>query len=223
MKIMANPLKTILELYVGTTITDPEDLSKIFQSSAIAEHTNNHCRSIFAPVAVYDLYWQSYEHAMKLADSIDAVMADGEHKLILEEAQSLGYTLPDMKAFKEEAAVYKHALEHLERGKGNRSRSDYVEVPINTARDLNDLMKKNCYMITRVFDECYNTDYLKHFTDCRKSGIKYAGPNALQPCVDLLISMARTLKELEKIAYKPIPNWDALISGNREDFLKPSL
>lgn len=220
---MTNPLKTILEMYVGTDSTDPEHLSRIFQRSAIMEYTNINCRSIFAPVAVYNLYWESYDRAMRLAESIDAVMADGEHELIFEEAQNLGYQLPDMQAFKEEAVLYKQALENLERQTPRRSDRNYVEVPIKTARELDDLMKKNCHMIARIFDECFNTEYLKHFTFYRERGVKYAGPNALQPCVDLLISMTKTIQEIENptIADEPTPNWDALIAGNREDFLKP--
>lgn len=223
--MMANPLQTILEMYVGTNSTDPAHLSRIFERSVVSDFTSTRCRGIFASVAVYNLYWESYDRAMNLAESIDAVMADGEHRLILEEAQDLGYSLPDMQAFREEAELYKRTLENLEREAGKSSRQNYIEVPIETARQLNDMMKNNCYMITRIFDECFNTEYMEHFSFYRKKGVRYAGPNALQPCVDLLISMARTIQEIENPtkAGDPKPNWDALIAGNREDFLKPQI
>ena len=215
----------ILDMYVGTHSTDPATLSRVFQRQIVMNSPNILCRSIFVPTEIYDLYWESYDRATRLVESIDAVMADGDHALILEEAQSLGYRLPDMEIFKEDAAIYRQALENLQIHTARRSSAGYVEVPVNIAMQLNDLMEKNCHMITRVFDACFNTEYLKHFTFCRESGIPYMGPNALQSSIDLLVSMIRTIKEVDRQVNlrQPTPNWEALIAGNREDFLKPRL
>jgi hypothetical protein len=152
-------------------------------------------------------------------------MADGEHQLIFEEARDLGYILPDTQSFKDDAALYKKTLEGLHPHTAEPSGRDYLKVPMQTARELDDLMKKNCYMIARIFDECFNTEYLKHFSFYRKSGVRYMGPNALQPCVDLLVSMTRTVNEIDRQikAGRQRPNWEALIAGNREDFFEPKM
>ena len=222
---MANPLTTILSLNIGEDVTDPKALSRIFCRAAKFDHEHMHCKSVYAPTEVYDLYWDTYDLAIHLADSIDAVMADHEHQLIVEEARGLGYNLPDMEVFKEEAALYKKTLSDIQRHTAELSGRGFVKVPIDIARQLDDLMQKNCHMIARVFDECFNTDYMKHFKFYRKSGFRYLGPNALQPSIDLLVNMARTMKEIDRQAKagRRRPNWAALIQGDREGFLQPEI
>ena len=222
---MANPLTTILSMHIGVDSTDPEALSRIFRRTALFDNEDIHFRTVYAPAEVYDLYWDTYDLAMRLAESIDAVMANDEHQQIIDEARSLGYDLPDMEIFKEDVALYKQALADIQPYTAELSGRGFVKVPMTIARDLDDLMQKNCHMIARIFDECYNTEYLKHFAFYRKSGFRYMGPNALQPSVDLLLNMVRTVKEIDKQAKagRQRPNWAALIEGDREQFLKPEI
>lgn len=170
---------------------------KFFRATAPHNKSVRHLQ-IYVPYEVFDLCWDVYDDARNLVQAIDSVLADNEHALIVEEARNLGYSLPNIDLFLGELEIYRDYLDNLDVFKGEIDRKGYVKIPLKTAQDMNEMMKYNSFMIARVFDDVFNTEYLEHFGFYKRAGLPYSGPNALQACVNLLVSMTKTMREIDR-------------------------
>lgn len=171
--------------------------------------------AIFVPHEVYERMLDVHRKALWLLQDIEAVLDDPEHKLITSEARNLGHKLPNLEMFNQELDVYRRAVRDVEITPVERRGEHYVKVPIETVRSLNDLMKYNCFMVARIFDDCFNTEYMKQFSFYKKHGLPYQGPNALQSSVDVLVSMVKVVNAMESQIKQGIqrPDWPKLLTG----------
>ena len=126
------------------------------------------------------------------------MLESDEHALVFDEAKNMGYKLPDKDLFIAELETYRNYLDTFDELTGTIDRKGFVKIPAKTAHDIHELMKYNCFMIARVFDDVFNTQYMDHFGFYKQAGYPYKGPNALQPCVNLLASMTRTIREIDR-------------------------
>lgn len=211
---------------MGGDATDPVILCQKFYRAANPIHVSAVNKEIFVPYEVFDLCWDVYDDANKLVNAIDDVIADGEHALIMEEAADLGNNLPNLDLFLEELEIYRDYLDGLDKFSGTVDRKGFVKIPLKTARDMNEMMKYNSFMIARVFDDVFNTDYMERFGYYKRAGFPYAGPNALQPCVNLLMSMTKTMREIDRQVEigRQKPNWPDMLSdgGYNHDIGAPA-
>lgn len=173
-------------------------------------------RDVLVPKNVFNQMQDVHQKALSLLQDIEAVLDDPEHQLIIREAQNLGYSLPNIELFNQELDVYRRAVRGLDVHTALQE-GNYVRLPIETARSLNDLMKYNCFMVARIFDDCFNTEYMKHFGFYKNSGLPYLGPNALQSCVNVLLAMSKAINTMENNIRKGTQraDWPEIISSAR--------
>jgi hypothetical protein len=212
---MSRKIDELMNSFVRGTATDEASLSKIFVQKAGSKSSSPRYSSVNVPVEVFDVYWDLYELSLRMAHSLDEVLNDSEHDLIMDEARKLSYRLPDIDLFRQEIRDYRAALDDFNPYTIKPRENGYVRVPIKTARMFHNLMQYNCFMISRVFDGCFNTDYMKHFTFLRQSGFAYAGPVALQETMNTLITMirAQTIANQQVQAGRQHPDWGSLIAA----------
>lgn len=219
----SKPVKNFLDSFYQGDSADPIILCQKFYRAAQPTNKAVKNKNIQVPYEVFDLCWDVYEDAQKLVEAIDAVIADEEHDLIMEEAAKLGYDLPNFDLFLEELETYRDYLNSLEEFTGVIERKGYVKIPLKTAQDMNEMMKYNSFMIARVFDDVFNTEYMTHFGFYKDAGFPYQGPNALQPCVRLLTSMIKTMREIDRQVSLGRQNsdWPHLIADQRYNIQQP--
>lgn len=202
---------------VGGDITDPVILCGIFyRAHDPCVSQKNALRSTFVnvPVEVYDAVVCAQEEGLRLIDSIDAVMRDDEHALIFEEALMLRHNMPDRFLFMSEVEEYRRALHDFDPYALERKHNGYLKVPSRTAFQMKEMMKYHCFMVARVFDDCFNTDYMKQFGFYKRSGLQYQGPNALQGAMNVMVSMQKVLnasKQQERLG-RQRPDWENLLN-----------
>jgi hypothetical protein len=191
-------LKTKLDRFIRGAGTSVQSLRDAFMVEGDPKRAPLHASYISLPIEVYDAYWDLHEKSLKLAEAMEAVLNDPEHDLIMSEARDQGYRLPNIAAFRHEIADYKAALEEFDCYAVRSEDDGYVRIPIETARYMQNLIAYNCFMVARVFDGVFKTDYMKHFTDLRQKGFAYAGTTALQETLNVLVGMCRTARETER-------------------------
>lgn len=185
--------------FMEGALADPVLLCIEFFRAADAKECLANLKNIYVPRDVYFRMLDVHQKALKLLRDIEAVLDDPEHDLILTEARNLGHSLPNKDLFVQELEAYRRAVRDFDvKASRREQRCEFVRIPVETARSLNDLMKYNSFMVARIFDDCFNTDYMKHFKFYKQSGYPYQGPNALQASVDVLISMAKAINQMEK-------------------------
>ncbi len=195
--------------------TDVESLREMFVRKAGAVPVRN-TRSINVPGEVYDRYWDVYKLSVRMANMLERVLDDNEHALIMDEAAQLGYRLPDFEVFREEIRDYREALREFRPvERAQLGPKGYVKIPAETARMFNNLMAYNCFMVSRVFDGCFNTEYMRHFKNYKDSGHPYSGPTALQETLDTLLAMVKTnIAENRQISRgRQRPDWPSLVAA----------
>lgn len=190
---------------------------KFYRAAQPSARTPLKHKDIYVPYEVFDLCWDVFEKAKKLVKAIDDVLEDAEHALIIEEAQNLGHSLPNKELFLEELENYRNYLDGLEDFTGLIERKGFVKISAKAARDINEMMMRNCFMVARIFDDVFNTDYMDHFGFYKAAGYPYGGPNALQPCVDVLVSMTKTMREIDKQVTlgRAVADWPNMIADPR--------
>lgn len=201
--------------------SDPIILCQKFYRAAQPDTRALRSKDIYVPYEVFDLCWDVFEKGKKLVSAIDAVLEDAEHALIVQEARSLGHTLPNETLFLEELENYRNYLDGIEDFSGTIDRKGYVKISAKAGRDMNEMMMRNCFIIARIFDDVFNTEYMNHFGFYKRAGYPYAGPNALQACVDLLVGMTKTMREIDKQVSlgRQLENWPSLIADQRYSHL----
>ncbi|MFP4313843.1 MAG: hypothetical protein ACLFR0_05905 [Alphaproteobacteria bacterium] len=209
--------KNFLDGIYRTDTSDPVLLCQKFYRAAQPPENSLKNKTIHVPYEVFDLCWDVYDDAQKLVQAIDEVLDDSEHALIMEEARNLGYNLPNFDLFLEELEIYRNYLDSLDVFKGEIDRKGYVKIPLKTAQDMHEMMKYNSFMIARVFDDVFNTQYMDHFGFYKRAGFPYSGPNALQPCVRLMNSMTRTMLEIDRqvLLGRQREDWPLMIADHR--------
>lgn len=177
--------------------SDPVLLAQIFFRTAWADSRGRYT-NVYVRPEILDICLDTLNKARTLIDDIDRVLDDQEHAQIVDAARRLGFDLPNVDLFILELEEYREFLQAIDLSGLERHKGDTIKVPVTTAQSLNELMKRNCFMIARIFDDCFNTDYLKSFTVYKNEGLEYEGPNALQSTVNLLVAMARVHNQFEK-------------------------
>lgn len=174
---------------------DPVILSQIFHPQTVRHEER--CRAIFVPVEIFQRCNNVLKYAKAVIEDIDRVMADREHAEIVQGARRLGLRMPDVDLFMRDFEEFRCVFDNFE-PLAVENRGAKVKVPIETASAIDDIMKRSCFLVARILEDCFETDYLKSFTVYKKQGIPYEGPNALQSTVHLLVSMASVHNRLEQ-------------------------
>ena len=195
---MSDRLRKQLDAFIKGTATDGKALCDIFYKASDGSKQLPEYWNIQVPKEVYDHYWDLHEASWRLVDALERVLEDPEHQLIMEEAQKLGYRLPALDVFRQELQDYREVLLDFDPYRVRNAKNGYVTVPIRMADMLHNLMKYNSFMVARVFDGCFNTDYMKHFGFYKNSGYPYEGATALQETMDVLVGMMKTSKEIDR-------------------------
>lgn len=143
---------------------------------------------IIIPKDLYNTLHKFYGRSLALAEAMDNVLDDGEHKLIYEEAASLGYRLPDI----EETALllddYKNLLNSFDAYDVKPFKGDQVKMDIATARGHRETILFSNRVLRHLWQGCFETDYMNHFTTLKKAGFPYSGETALQQMVNIAVS-----------------------------------
>ncbi|MCB9991943.1 MAG: hypothetical protein H6867_11355 [Rhodospirillales bacterium] len=179
-----------LQSFLGIDVTDPQALRALFNRKAAARDTWPDGADIVISRGLYHKYLRLYDLSWALTAALYNVLGDAEHKLVMKEAQSLGYDLPDIKRFREELEGYRDFLENCDpAGEAVPQRGSKVRMSRDTANMLYELTDYNCFMVAHIFDRCFNTDYMKHFGELKSKGFRYSGATALQETLDVLVVM----------------------------------
>lgn len=212
---MSKKLQKDLESFIRGQATDGKALCDIFYRAADENKNIPDSWNIMVPEEVYEQYWDLHEASLRLVDALERVLNDPEHQLIMDEAAKLGYRLPAMDIFHKEIADYREALHEFDPYKVKKASNGYVSIPVKTAELLHNLMKYNSFMVARVFDGCFNTQYMKHFGFYKNSGYPYEGATALQETLDVLIGMCKTVNEIDRQIEKgrQKKDWPNMIPG----------
>lgn len=186
--------------YFGVDVTDAAALRKVFgrESTGRPESWPGDSDIVISR-ALYDKYLRLFDLSLALADALDNVLDDAEHRLVMEEAQELGYRLPDFEGFHAELSEYRKFLgEHDPKDATPTADGRRVRIPAETTNMLQKLCDYNCYMVGHVFSGCFKTEYLKHFSTLKRSGFHYAGATALQETMNVLLAMIAIRREIDR-------------------------
>lgn len=191
-----------LKKIFGVDITDAAQLRGLFNGVAGQSAADGH---ILISHALYKKYLKLYDLSDELVNALYNVLADTEHQLIMEEAQALGYALPDTDLFRRELEAYREFLSELNPYQAQAVKDGHVLMSGEAANILNQLTDYNCYMVGHIFDGCFNTEYMRHFGFLRQAGVKYAGATALQETMNVLVAMMTIQKSMDSPAPEKSP------------------
>lgn len=145
--------------------------------------------------ALYHSYIEQYDLAQRLALTLDNVMKDGEHKLIMEEALRQGYIIPNEAFFQQELNIYRDFLNSFNPYDITITKDGRTRLPVQTARALHFMTEYNRTLAEYILVSVLHTQYLRRFTELKEAGFPYAGPTALQETINILAAYTKTAKE----------------------------
>lgn len=187
-----------LHTFLGVNITDPQALRALFNRKTRVRKDWPEGTDFIIPRTLYFKYLQLYDLSWQMTAALYNVLDDAEHKLVMAEAESLGYDLPDVRAFQKNLMTYKAFLEECDPYLSTPYKGDRIRMSSAVAQTLYQLTDYNCFMVAHIFDRCFNTDYMKHFGFLKQSGAAYTGAAALQQTLDVLLSMIGLKGEIDR-------------------------
>lgn len=189
------PLNTLNNIF-GVNVADVQALKDVFCKYANDNKGLPVSTQIYVPQDIHEKCLRLYHLSLDLVDALRDVMEDGEHQIVMEEAQTLGYQLPDIELFKAELEAYGDFLYGINAYQGTLSKNGYIKVPGDYAELFHGVMHYNCVMVGRIFSGCFETEYMRRFGDLKQAGFAYAGPVALQQALNVLTDMARVARDI---------------------------
>lgn len=169
---------------------------------------------VTVPEEIYRAYLELYNCSHRMADALSAVMQDGEHRLIMDEAAYEGYQLPDLNNFQWDLDSFRTFLGDFDPYAAQSRRPGYIDLPAPTARCLHHLVHFDCVIISRVLTGCFETEYMRRFQDLKALCFPYAGPTALQETLEVLMCLHKIRAEHARQMQigRQKPDWPALVS-----------
>lgn len=138
------------------------------------------------PNRLYHAMHEFYGRSLALADALETLLEDGEHQLICAEARAKGYRLPDMDDLRHDLESYSEFLQGFDAYNVRPHKNGQVKMAKATAEGHRANLHYSNFMFRRLWQSCFETDYMNYFTDLRRMGVKYAGATALQEMVNIL-------------------------------------
>lgn len=184
--------------FVGM-VTGGRSLTDVFRLADMPSHkTVFPGQYIRVPLAVYDLCWEMHERSLRLVEAMERVFLDGEHALVVSEGYDLGYNMPDRDLIQGEIMDFKNALAEFDPYAVREISGDTIRIRADQAVFLSGMLNYDAFIVFRLFDTAFNTDYLKPFTNFKNAGYSYQGATALQEAMDVLVGLVRVSKEIER-------------------------
>jgi hypothetical protein len=160
--------------------------------------------------AIYDKYLRLYHWSVALADKLDQVIEDGEHRLCLEEGMHEGgWILPDPDFMREDVDALKAFLKTIDPFRCTSVGKDRVKVSAQLAVQMHYMSEIDHLIVKKLFHMFRSTDYLKYQRHLRDRGIKYAGPTSLGEILNTYFELAHTRKMTDDYMarHKISKNW----------------
>lgn len=163
---------------------------------------------VHVPRRIYDDCWRTHGASMRMVNALEAVQKDAEHQLLFDAGHDAGYTMPDFQHFREELEAFKDALSELDPLKSRASHNGYVCITAEQALHLEGVVHYSAFMLSRVLDAAFNTEYLRPFGDYKQAGYAYQGPSALQESMNLMARLIQLSNGVERLAKEGAHNRD---------------
>lgn len=164
------------------------------------------------PKRDFDDYADLYNRSYLLLRSLKNVLEYPEHTLFMMEAAQIYPEMPDMDRFEEAVCAYEQYLGGIKlsdqtyRYHKNLDRGVMVNIPVETARKLNDLVRLNCELLGTIFSGWFDTDYGKHFTYMKRNGVPYTGPHAFREIMAVHAWLTHMKKESKDLSQETLNN-----------------
>ncbi len=190
------PLDPLSRFY-GIDISDAGELRKLFSRKAEGRENWPAGADVVVSRALYLKYLRLYDLSCVLVKALGAVLDDAEHQLVMEEAEKLGYDLPDIQRFRSELETYKDFLMENDPGRVEETPTGRIRLSGDMADMLYQLTEYNCFMVSHIIEGCFHTDYMQHFGFLKRSGFHYAGATALQETLNVLTAMMHIKDQID--------------------------
>jgi hypothetical protein len=153
---------------------------------------------IHIPNDLYHMMHDFYGRALGLAEAMQTVLEDGEHQLIYEEACATGRKMPDLDIIKAELADYRDFLRSFDAYKAEPFKNSHVKMDPATLQGHRETIIRSNVMLKRLWQGCFETDYMDYFTTLKEDGVPYAGQTALQQMMNVAIGFVKADKANDK-------------------------
>lgn len=190
--------------FFGVDITDSKKLRDLFARMAADHKRMPRAAYRLMTTEIYARYVRLYELSCILVSALREVLEDAEHQLVMEEARALGYKLPDFDSMLCALEAYRAFLDENDPNDALPGhRPGYVRLRPEAVDIFFSLAEHNCFMVARIFDGCFNTEYMKHFGFLNHHGYKYLGATALQETLDVLMAMLVLKNRIDRLQKSP--------------------
>ena len=140
---------------------------------------------------IYNAYLILYIECCTLVERMDAVLDDGEHCLLVEEATQSGFKMPDIEFMRDRTNELRDALMVFNPYNVRIFRDGMVLLPIESARGFYNVAASGQKIVSGVFDAIEKTNYLSWFTVLKNMGAPYSGPTSLQEVINVWAGIDR--------------------------------
>lgn len=139
---------------------------------------------------VYNAYLDVYKSADALADKLELVLKDGEHRLCMKEGRAQGYRIPDEKETHGKISTLRAALNGFD-PRDIVFEGDYVILPVATARGFHRVAVESCALVGGLFGDIRDSGYLPWLRELKRMRFPYVGPSSLQEAMDVWVCLLR--------------------------------
>lgn len=159
------------------------------------------------PRCLFETLCETRRRGLTMAHGILAVLADEEHRLLMEFGRRACHRLPDLDAIAVDMARYARFLESIDPKTAvpAKGAGDSMLVPPGLARDMKEMLRRNDQVLQAVMAAMLKTGYLGVFTDAKnKMGVPYGGRTAMAEVMNLLFAAkVVTMDAHEALALNP--------------------
>lgn len=165
---------------------------------------------------VFAAYLDLYNDAYIMVDRMDEVLDHPEHRMIVREAEELGYTMPDIEGVRRHNALLRSFILASDPRNSAVLKDGLVEFPASSARQLHMIAFQSGMFIDDVCRNIKNTDYMLWFRVLRQMDVPYLGPTSLQEMFNvwasLTTSTAKQASHAPAVSRRLPGNWLKLVA-----------
>lgn len=148
-----------------------------------------------------DLYHQMhdfYGRALSLAEAMETVLDDREHQLVCEEARMLGKDIPDLDVIRADLDEYREFLNSFDAYDAMPYQDGHVRMDIHTVIGHRETIMHSRDMLKKLWQGCFETEYIDYFTILKQNGVPYAGGTALQQMMNVAMGFTKMDRATDK-------------------------
>lgn len=158
--------------------------------------------------ALYGTMVNLHREARVMADQLENVLDDGEHRLMIEEGQQLKMRMPDTDSFRLRIESLRAHLNSYDLNGIIRHADDRYEIPVNTARNMHTTALLTASFVYDFFSAILATDYLKNIRRLKSTGMTYAGPLCVQEAFNPYVTLHYLAAFMKQESSPALPiNW----------------